>query len=648
MKSNENIKQYLDDYVSHTKPGFAVLLNGNWGCGKTHFIENYIKEKQEKIKDSFLYISLNGLKSTEQIDSEIFSVLHPVMASKGMKLLTSVLLSGISKFGFDIKAGMLDGTKIEASIPKVNPIDLFDNILSKTLIFDDLERCLLSPSETLGYINKYVEHNKLRVIIIANEDEIDKSEKLQKDSEQANNADNAHLAKIGNNQNQSKYNIIKEKVIGKSFRIRGDIDSAMESFIENYAKEKGSFPDTVTRNNINIIKDAYRIFQKDNLRILYQTFYDWRILWSHLDNQIKNKKDLVQELIREFFPLSFEIKTGLNAEELGNLKNEFVDYFNSQKVEKVKTKKSIQSNFDKYNLSLNNTIVSGKNWQYFFINGIPDKNGINNDLLQSRYFYTENTPAWRKLYFYRSLSDEEFIKQLGILERELKEQSIENPGAILLIAATLLSLSKNKIFRKNKKQIVKEMKSYLLSLGKKGYLSNPKWLRISRDSYDGLGFPENDKEFQDIFDFLIAKTKENIKSYYEEKIKKLLTLDSEQFIFEIYYDRSSNYRTTPILSYIEPKEFAEYIFSLENSQIRDISSVLKSRYRDMYSELTEELDFLIKLNQQLQQRVKKNSDKPIQNIVLREFAIALNETIDKLQKYKSNIIKPNKKVMSIL
>ncbi|MEM9650150.1 MAG: P-loop NTPase fold protein, partial [Bacteroidota bacterium] len=60
---NKHIEKYLDYYcsLSHT-PGFAVLLKGEWGCGKTWFINKY-REKLEKKKQKFLYVSLYGMTS---------------------------------------------------------------------------------------------------------------------------------------------------------------------------------------------------------------------------------------------------------------------------------------------------------------------------------------------------------------------------------------------------------------------------------------------------------------------------------------------------------------------------------------------------------------------------------------------------------
>ena len=42
------------------------------------------------------------------------------------------------------------------------------------IVFDDLERCEMPISETLGYINDYVEHKNVKCVIVANEQEINK------------------------------------------------------------------------------------------------------------------------------------------------------------------------------------------------------------------------------------------------------------------------------------------------------------------------------------------------------------------------------------------------------------------------------------------------------------------------------------------
>ena len=48
------------------------------------------------------------------------------------------------------------------------------SIRESILIFDDLERCDCPANEILGYINSFVEHENMKVIIVANQKEIGK------------------------------------------------------------------------------------------------------------------------------------------------------------------------------------------------------------------------------------------------------------------------------------------------------------------------------------------------------------------------------------------------------------------------------------------------------------------------------------------
>lgn len=50
-KHNEDILNFLNDYMKVSKPGYAVLLKGSWGCGKTYFIKDWIKALKTKKND---------------------------------------------------------------------------------------------------------------------------------------------------------------------------------------------------------------------------------------------------------------------------------------------------------------------------------------------------------------------------------------------------------------------------------------------------------------------------------------------------------------------------------------------------------------------------------------------------------------------
>jgi KaiC/GvpD/RAD55 family RecA-like ATPase len=73
---NAHVQEYLDYYCGLTNPpGFAVLLKGSWGSGKTWFIEQYQKSLETKNLRT-LYISLYGMKSTSDATSQKVLLAH--------------------------------------------------------------------------------------------------------------------------------------------------------------------------------------------------------------------------------------------------------------------------------------------------------------------------------------------------------------------------------------------------------------------------------------------------------------------------------------------------------------------------------------------------------------------------------------------
>lgn len=44
---NEDITRFLDSYVELPSPGYAVMLNGEWGCGKTFFIKKWLETNEQ-------------------------------------------------------------------------------------------------------------------------------------------------------------------------------------------------------------------------------------------------------------------------------------------------------------------------------------------------------------------------------------------------------------------------------------------------------------------------------------------------------------------------------------------------------------------------------------------------------------------------
>src|SRR5438128_1975011 len=118
---NEHIEQYLDYYLKlKGNVGFAVLLNGDWGCGKTWFIKRFISKykEQHSQEQRFLYITLYGVNSYVEIEDQIFQQLHPILSSKPMAL-TGKILKGALKASLKVDFGDNSSATIDPDLEKI-------------------------------------------------------------------------------------------------------------------------------------------------------------------------------------------------------------------------------------------------------------------------------------------------------------------------------------------------------------------------------------------------------------------------------------------------------------------------------------------------------------------------------------------------
>ena len=176
--TEDEIKNELNDYIYNANIKYATLLNGNWGSGKTYFVKKYINElelafQQNKKNDSTkykhpIYISLYGLNNISEIKNKI---LLSLIKNKKIKQILP-LIGVCAEIGIEYLSSQ---TFIQISSNKINKIiDTFSKIDNLIIFFDDLERCNIDINSILGYINELVEHNNIKVIIVADEDKIGK------------------------------------------------------------------------------------------------------------------------------------------------------------------------------------------------------------------------------------------------------------------------------------------------------------------------------------------------------------------------------------------------------------------------------------------------------------------------------------------
>lgn len=155
---NNHVRDYLSYYLNLPySPNYAVLINGPWGVGKTHLVREYLQREFDQKERKYVYVSLYGLSSLEEIDEALVEAIYPALGWKATKVAARVGKSLLKRVGVDVD---------------VKITDLINRFDPNVFIFDDLERYEAPINKALGYINQFVEHDGCKVILVANENEI--------------------------------------------------------------------------------------------------------------------------------------------------------------------------------------------------------------------------------------------------------------------------------------------------------------------------------------------------------------------------------------------------------------------------------------------------------------------------------------------
>jgi len=606
---NQHIEDYLNYYcnLAHS-PNFAILLKGQWGSGKTWFINKYCK-KLEESEQKCLYISLYGITSLSDIDDKFFELLHPVRSSKEMAI-TGKILKGLLKgtFKIDLDGDDKDDASWNVQIPEINLPKHLKNIDKSILIFDDLERCNVDISSLLGYINHFVENQNMKVVLIANEDELIENNKEK-------------MAKSNN------YKFIKEKLIGKTFTVSPDFEGALATFISNI---DNSVAKVFLSKNAELIKDLYEQSGYKNLRNLKQIFLDFERIFIGLPEKVTSNPEVLTNILRQLTAFSVEIRRGnLDPKLIGKLEEIQISMYvnrnqsnttsNQNEDKDLNPVKKILDTYSELNLHTPFPCLTW--WQIFFDEGRIDKQKLEQSISSSKYFQNENTPDWIRLWHFSNLSDDDFHKLLSKVNLEYVNKKFLDIGIFRHIFGLFLMFSDAEIYQKSKQEVLEDAKHYIeyfrindqleslieSSISSQGTLINDLW-----GEYLGLGFQGKEfKEFDEFNDYLNKIVESERIEKLPTAAKKLLnTVEKDVLKFHRMIclnnlpsddQAEQKYYETPILKYIPVDQFLEKILLIDRDNQKYIFWIIADRYKfDNFNEkLLEELDWLKSLQCEL-------------------------------------------------
>lgn len=328
--SDEELLSEIKYYVGNKFYNYAVMIDGDWGSGKTHFVKQVLLPELKKETKTSIYISLYGVRNIGELSKKIY--IEFLLKDKADKI-NPTLLTGATE-ALDVVSGLISPfigkyVDIEIKEKKIqNLVQKFVPIKDCILIFDDLERCNCPMKEILGYINGFVEQAGMKVLIIANQNELrqkmdaqsmalqlqavlGEDEKLGFEDKQENEIYNLLAGK--NTQEEgikkvsieealkrvsqvfkqpSEYERIREKIIGSIYYYRPNVKKTMLQLIENKFSY-GEIGRSQLEKNLNYLADYMEKEQHVNFRTFQFFLLKMNGLFSEIKAETYENQDMV-------------------------------------------------------------------------------------------------------------------------------------------------------------------------------------------------------------------------------------------------------------------------------------------------------------------------------------------------------------------
>lgn len=617
---NYRLTSYLNEYLAMPTPQFAVMITGKWGCGKTFYIKNLIGEwcnpnrnvSEESIDLRPIYISLNGLSSISSVIRKVKTVLYPLLYSKGATVAKKVILAALrvaSKSLIDLdKDGV--GEDMDNLLDAEGIIEVFksdsDTLKgNRVMILDDVERCKIPLDELFGFINSIVEHSNSKIILICDEEKLDKV------------ANKEGLA--------TEYKNFKEKLVGQTF--------ALEVY---YADVAGQFIDKLSNPIINsnrdLIIDLFIASKRENLRLMRHCLIDIKRFFEQLPENIKenpNYNQFIKNIVAYVVIASIETRFG----------NDGIDYYQSYTFNDEAKKVSLELE-QRYNPILEKYHIYGSSYTIpfkFLLEYIRNGFLASPDYLVSecRMLKSRNLTNWEKLWNSYHLSNAEFSELLSKEKKRFYNKELQYVFEVVHLSGVLLSLEKRHLTKLNRKNIVKVAKKTIEHINN---TFKSDFSRIYLDS-QGYEFQEaNTAEMQEIIEYArekyLAQIKDAERDYVASVWRNLKGEITRKQIVEKFEavtpTRRCSYNMEGIFHQVKPDVIVDIILSFSNESRLEFMWFLMGRYYldgcgirgAIRDEMKEDKSSLMKISSMLKSRAKRK------RLIEKKTIMMISEKID--------------------
>jgi hypothetical protein len=591
--------EILDGLLEYSRfphgQGFAVVLNGPWGSGKTQFLKRNLslfgRERPGEVKQAPLYVSLYGISEVGQIEDRLFEQLHPILSHRATRLVGAVL-RGAAKAAIKVDIG--HGFSLSGSADKVDLSSLAKNAEGRVIIFDDFERAIMPSAAILGYINPLVEHEDCKIIILADETNITPE----------------HAA---------EYKARKEKTIGRTFEFSADVVAVYDAFLEEIDDASArSFLAGAAEKVRKVFADS----KYDNLRLLKQFLWDFERVWKILTPEQRECRVAMEELLELLCASAIELRHGMPIEDFDLITSVTLIARHFKRDVQVEPT-GVEKLQEKYpSVRFNSTLVNVPTILDIVVRSKVSGESIREQLQRHPYFakpQDANIPSWRALWLSHELSANDQAVVVTRFEADFEAKAFAEIGVIYHIFGLGIWLSELGFPGWGFEGLEEKLKGYVDAIYARREPDREDVSSETRSNFGiekyGLGYRQSEAPlFVKLTKYEQAQRAEWRKRGYPKVaiyLRELASRDPEEFLRMVCFTAGgpATFARTGALKLIPPGEFASVVAGSLYWQQSKIMIALSIRYEQVAAcpEIADEVSWFRDFRELLERECEKLS-----------------------------------------
>ena len=650
----EDLVESILDYIRADYTDYAIMINGEWGSGKTYFWNHKIRNKIESMslngkRYRTIYMSLYGISNLEEISKKIFIETTQLMDKNLKKYMDAngqISIPEYAKTGLD----MANFFGVTQNGDKLDYAEFFSTD-DKVLCFDDLERANVDVIDILGYINNFVEHDHIKTIIICNEKELSTKLKssnlemktfiatylLDKEGELVKKTDKPMVERIRDQieyvfDKANDYERIKEKLIGETFEYAPEFNYIINGILMRYER----YPELIRflRENTNLIVSTFHKSGTRNLRILKHALNDFKKIFDMVNKAYPNTNNRVMQTMLIFtIAISFEIKAGKVT------KDKFINIKNNEEYKAILVSSRVfMDNRQFYIKEFDNTYYYNFKAEYRFFKFIEIY--VRTRIFDMKVFKenmeviintvdTNKLPGYKRLLTeeYWKISDDEFDGVIEEVLENVKQGSIQPIEIVKLFAYFSYFIKRGLI-----DYDIKAIKSVFLT-GMNMASLTASYCENVEEQLEQVSVETVGVEMEEVlkhFEEINEKLKDKMYQEKAEEIFKFIPMKMESF-----YDKfAKECIDIPIFKYYDVFQMFQRISCASNEDIVTIKEMLADRAKKYTREIEPEMKNIKKLKQVIDDYID-GKETTIKLVMLEEFSNELGNILDR---YKTKLL----------